>query len=702
MRRRPLLIVVALAVAAGLAPARAGDPPPFRLEEHVGADTLAFVALDGFPAGWSDALATSGLAPLLDEAGVRAELRPMFELLRSTWERTGVDEALAAHVARSLVDVGGHGSARLSIAWTGSRSDGSPAWSIALDFGEHLSALTDLLTTTLHAPPRGWMSGARADRSTILTAGEDAWVVTVEGTTVLLASADAQHLPAESASGSPPPESPLAKRSDFADAWPERTRERVGLDAWVDLARLVGRAVDDPTSGFGKTFAHASGLDALTTLSYAAAVTKDGVTERLRVRADRAERGVFRLFHTTPLAHAPAPFGAARPLAELETSLALSSAPALWRGFLHDVDREDEADFDASLARLDHVLGRSLEHDLLPRLVDEQTLSIGLPAGPGLFPEVALSIPVKDAAAFEGPFAAAVDGLCGYVADRGAGHVSQRALGVDGATMHVIEQHGSDTGEDWPCSPTWALVGDRLVVTAVPHAMRSILRRVSSPVAAPAGQAAGPASARALGTACTISTRELVAGAYETLVPLAEAVPSWRAAARRVGFDPAMLPDATRVAQAWSDTSIGLRVGGDGVRLEATSSIGVVPLLTILLVGLRASQAPEEAAGATYEPSSVVHEPNPADDPEDLTRAVLEHAAIAVREFRSLRGAFPQTLDDLVTVEPLLRAIPRDAWGRPIRLRSPADHLVAVISAGRDGVFGTDDDLERVVDVPGK
>lgn len=700
MSRRPLLVVVALAVAAGLAPARAGDPPPFRLEEHVGADTLAFVALDGFPGGWRDALATSGLSALLDDAGVRHELRPMLELLRVAWARSGVDEAFAAHLASALCDLGERGSARLSVAWTGTRQDGTPAVSVALDFGEHLAALTDLLTTTLREPPRGWTSGARADRSTILTAGEDAWVVTVEGTTVLLVRADAQHLPAESAAGSPPPGNPLAGRSEFADVWPARPRDRVGLDAWVDLARIVGRAVEDPTSGFGKTFAHASGLDAMTTLTYAAAVTKDGVTERLHVRTDRAERGVFRLFETAPLSHAPAPFGAARPLASLEASLPLSSAPARWRAFLHDVDREDEADFDTSLERLDHVLGRSLERDLLPRLVDEQTLSIGLPAGSGLVPEVALSIPVKDAAAFEGPFAAAVDGLCGYVADRGAGHVTQRALGVDGATMHVIEQHGSDTGEDWPCSPTWALVGDRLVVTAVPHAMRSILRRVSSAAAAPEGRAAGPASARALGTACTISTRELVTGAYETLVPLAEAVPSWRAAARGVGFDPAMLPDATRVAQAWSDTSIGLRVGADGVRLEATSPIGVVPLLTILLVALRASEAPEEAVGAAYEPSSVVHEPNPADDPEDLTRAVLEHAAIAVREFRSLRGALPQSLDDLVTVEPLLRAIPRDAWGRPIRLRTA--HLVAVTSAGKDGVFGTDDDLERVVDVPGK
>ena len=72
-------------------------------------------------------------------------------------------------------------------------------------------------------------------------------------------------------------------------------------------------------------------------------------------------------------------------------------------------------------------MGADLEGEILSSLVDEQTLSIGLSDGGGAFPDVVLSIPVRDATKFEPLFARATTGLCADLSERGDVRLSQRA-----------------------------------------------------------------------------------------------------------------------------------------------------------------------------------------------------------------------------------------------------------------------------------
>ncbi len=460
----------------------------------------------------------------------------------------------------------------------------------------------------------------------------------------------------------------------------------------------------------GGRFAAASGLRSLTTLSYRAAVEDGAVVETLRLGATKAQTGVFSLFRTSPLERASSLPEPRRTFVHLESSLPVSTWPSRWRAFLHDVDAQDEGEFVRDLERWNHVLGADLESELLARLGDEQTLSAGLSDAGGAFPDVVLSMPVRDAATFEPMLVRAVDGLCGDRTDHGDEAFVQRGVRAGERTLHVVEFRAKPGGEAAPFSPTWAIVRDRLVVTPVPHTMRALLARLgpgrSPGEAGGAGRAAGLASARPSGTAIAVATKDLLSSAYDTLVPLAETVPSWKRAAEAAGFDPARLPAAAEALDGWSDTVVSLRVGPDGVEVRAQSPIGVVPLAGLVLASLHAAAAPGDPSGdaapaGELEPSTAVSAAS--DDPKRLTSGTLDRIARALQEFVSLRGSFPATLDELTTTERLLSAVPRDAWDRPLRYSRPAPGAPAIVaSAGPDGVFDDDDDVTVDVEAPAK
>ena len=437
------------------------------------------------------------------------------------------------------------------------------------------------------------------------------------------------------------------------------------------------------------------------------------MVEALTLGATRAEAGVFSLLRTAPLADE-------RPLPEprrtwlrLETSLPVSTWPARWRTFLHDVDPDDEAEFVDGLARLAHVMGADLEAEVLPHLVDEQTLSFGLADAGGAFPDVVLSIPLRRAPglpSLEPILVRAVEGWCSDRTQRGDETVRQRTHRAGERAFHVIEFRSPGGGDATPLSPTWAIVDSRLVVTPVPHTMRALLRRLepgrAAPPAADAGRAAGRAAARASGTALVVATKDLLTSVYDTLVPLAEAVPSWKRAAAAAGFDPARLPSAEETPAAWSETVISLRVGADGVVMRATSPLGVLPLAGLVVASLKAAAAPGEPTDEASEPGGLEPAASvspPRDDPGRLTANALERIARALEEYVRLRGAFPAALEELATKEPLLAFVPRDAWGRPLRYARPSSGAPArVASAGPDGVFDSEDDVAVDVETPAK
>jgi hypothetical protein len=79
---------------------------------------------------------------------------------------------------------------------------------------------------------------------------------------------------------------------------------------------------------------------------------------------------------------------------------------------------------------------------------------------------------------------------------------------------------------------------------------------------------------------------------------------------------------------------------------------------------------------------------------ETQTRANLQAVEIAVVAYMADAGSAPGALSALQNLR-LLPAGAIDGWGRSLKYERISDSSFRVISAGKDGVFGTADDLVR-------
>ncbi len=78
------------------------------------------------------------------------------------------------------------------------------------------------------------------------------------------------------------------------------------------------------------------------------------------------------------------------------------------------------------------------------------------------------------------------------------------------------------------------------------------------------------------------------------------------------------------------------------------------------------------------------------------TRASILHARGAVdRYLADHEGGCPQSLNDLVT-QGYVKQIPRDAWGRPLRLVCPGKHESSAYELMSDGADGLPGGLDRI------
>jgi hypothetical protein len=67
----------------------------------------------------------------------------------------------------------------------------------------------------------------------------------------------------------------------------------------------------------------------------------------------------------------------------------------------------------------------------------------------------------------------------------------------------------------------------------------------------------------------------------------------------------------------------------------------------------------------------------------------------ALDEYAADKGQYPDNLEALV---PYYLRIPdhvNDPWGKPFKIETDENMKVTLISAGKDGIFGNEDDIER-------
>lgn len=77
---------------------------------------------------------------------------------------------------------------------------------------------------------------------------------------------------------------------------------------------------------------------------------------------------------------------------------------------------------------------------------------------------------------------------------------------------------------------------------------------------------------------------------------------------------------------------------------------------------------------------------------EELTKVSLRNLEKEILSFMANEGRTPDSLKELTSFRPVPSGT-TDAWGRTIKYERISDSNFRLISAGKDGVFGTEDDV---------
>jgi general secretion pathway protein G len=107
-------------------------------------------------------------------------------------------------------------------------------------------------------------------------------------------------------------------------------------------------------------------------------------------------------------------------------------------------------------------------------------------------------------------------------------------------------------------------------------------------------------------------------------------------------------------------------------------------MVVVVIIGILASIVTMNLGGKTEEAK------------RKATMATIQSIRLGIAEYEMDRGKFPESLGDLVNGEVHYldqESVPVDAWGNEFRYNLKGD-LVKVRSAGTDGVFDTEDDIE--------
>lgn len=708
MARRFAAIPLACSLAA-LLPALAGEPvAPLRLERLLGPDVIACVRVDTRLATWEGPVRASALGRMVAEPEVAQALAPLWRSAQAAFAPPGSAAAVTSPFPPALrwVLAGLEGlSGELSVAWM----DGdvrAPRLAALLDFGPRLSHAVAFLE---RARERAVDGAPVVDRAASTTAGF--WRVGVGGRpsvevavvgTALIASTDAAWLRdvVRGGLGTSGGAASLATSAAFV-----RLRRRTADDAaawgYVDLALLRERLPAEAAS-FGGAIGDALGLRSWRAAAYGLGFDGDRVVERAALDAPRAD-GLLGLLAQGPGVSVGLDLAPRGTL--LHAELGLEVAPLLRR--VTEVLDALDADLASDLTRL-HVSiwsasGVDPDREVLGRFTGREAAWLGLPPTGGLFPELAFVARVREPEAFERAFELVLAALLERWSSSGELVATARTLpGPGGARLHVIGlDRPPGTGVS-PFTPTWAVVGDRLLVTLVPHAMREILARARAgdppfrddPAAAALRGEPGTGDDPVAGV--HLDTRALLRCLYDTGAPLLQSTRGGFGLELPGGFDPALLPATRTISPFLRATRLRIRVDGDGADVSVTAPL---PPLALAAVGLLLGRlAHPEAAPAPAEAES--SSASVRDDPEARTLEVLERVGVALEEHRARLGAWPDRLEDLVERSRLLASVPLDGWGSPLLYGpGPRPGSVTVRSPGPDGRPDTDDDRTRVADV---
>jgi hypothetical protein len=728
MRRLAVLPIVAAGLVLGtmLPSGRAAPGAQFRLETLLPASTLAFASLEGIDA-WDERWAQTALGRLWEEPEVQAFVKPISEDLDRMVKEGEADGTrrgprippVVAKLAEQARNLRGQAAIGL-LDW---KKRGGPVLAASLDFGDHVSDFTAFLSRLKDEmkdegppiktserngrtywelvpppPPPGVDPGSEERR-----APEVEIAATTLGSAFVLSNDKAWLDRVADANGAEAAGS-LASSPSFTGVRAQAGGEGTAVFVYANVPEIVSLVGPDAEA---RRVMDALGVEQVKSAGYGLAFRGDGFLDTLVVHAPGADRGVFPLLRGRPITNRALPLVPASAFYYEEETTPLSTALPKIREIAGKIDDDAPRDIDEALAQVKERTAIDVEKDLLPGLSDDWAFYAGLPETGGLYPEFAAIVGVKDPAAYEATFEKAVNGLAGHVAERERISVSQRTIEYRGKRLHVVDLDSAKRKKDLiPFTPTWAMLGDRLVITAVPHTMKEIVLRAEA--GGPGGLAsqedfqalrrAAPEGAMAMSY---LDTQSLFALAYDTLVPLAQTAGKPNLLGAPVRLDWAQLPAARTVRPHLRSLALFVTVDEKGLRLSMHSPTSVLPIFVALGAAaffvFRAVEMREVHAMEVAEARAGGDDA----DARDLMRAnmLLERVALRLTMHHAQHGALPETLEALDGGGGAGGSL-LDPWGNDLRYRAldAAAGTAELRSAGRDGTFGNEDDVVRSVD----
>jgi hypothetical protein len=695
----PALLLLALALPKGYAEPR----PTWNLAARVPASAVAYVAAEDLDQLQARADQTA-IGRLINDPAMQAFVAPL---------KTAFNEMVALPPdlppsLKDLVQLVKSLRGQVALAFLGMDPKGGPAIVASVDFGARTGEFGPLLGRLANE-----LAGDDVKVGMSTKDGRPWWTIAIRrGPTLHATIVDTAFVVATTPDllanvvGAPADTGTLATSSEFQGVLGRIGREGLAVLAYANVPAAL--------AAFGEAFppevrpmVEAMGLDTIRAVAYAMSFAGDGFRDTFLVHAPKADHGIIPAIQLAPIDR-PRFLGLApaNAFAYGEMNLSLERYWAALKSIMQTMEPRAVVEIEKGLAQVDAQLGVSVERELLGGLGGTLGWYASMSQGGGLFPELALMATVKDPAAYEQVLTRFAEGIAGIVNEDGRVIVRKRTMEFEGQRLHLVELQMARGDDVVPFTPSWALLGDRLIVTLVPYTLKEIVWRAKNAQAAGPGldaqedfkalYALKPASAGYVGY---FDLQAVLALLYDTGVPLLQTLVKpnlYQEVAGKLPVDFAALPPARVIRpylrsmmsfESWDEDGIEVRMHGP------------IPLMPVLFgVGIGAAVAmPMAMRRARFEPEIEVRMPDDVVAPEDpLTQAQSDIRSLTsyVNLYLLEEQALPATLDDLVK-KSFLEVLPNDPWDNAYRLvvSDAKARAFQVVSNGPDGRPGTPDDV---------
>lgn len=501
----------------------------------------------------------------------------------------------------------------------------------------------------------------------------------------------------------------LATHEHFRAVKAKAGGEDLALYAFANVPAIVAK-FEAEMGEDEMAIANHLGLDTVKGAAYGMAFSGDGFMDSLIVHAPGADHGIVPLMSVPAYQGRALPFVPANAFWYEEGAFEIADLLPRVRTLIEGIEPGASRDMDEGLKQINEALGVNLEGELLAGLTGAFGSYMTMPETGGLYPELAVLMEVKDAAAFDAVMQRTARGIAGMVTEDGHVIASTRKLEYRGHTLHLMDLQAARGDDPIPFQPTWTMLDRWCVITLVPHAMKEIILRREAKEPGLADQEDFQALRRVMpedaGTFSYLDLQGILSLIYDTAVPTLQTIVKPNVLGNQVPFplDWAQLPAARTARPYFRSMGAFMTWNQDGMAMRMHGPMPIAGLMIVSgAVGAVAfmGMASEPMRGPMeVRPGGVRVRPE-RDRPRRHGNAQVHMAnlqgqqlASYVRVFVLTEKRLPKTLQELVAKD-VIPSISKDPWGGNYRLEvvDAEKKTFRIHSDGPDRKAGTADDV---------